>query len=143
MSQPLPPQPPQQERYQPFRRRETPRTSPRASTQAEASRPTASSTTTSSSTASTAQSNAPKRTRLSREARRNPPKLKNIDNDDNDSSDDTSVNRGDNYEWVEPLIPIVVFSPFVMLFYGALLFTLLGIKAWMAGIPMDSVFLFL
>jgi hypothetical protein len=29
------------------------------------------------------------------------------------------------------------------LVYGALLFTLLGMKAWIAGIPLESILLFL
>jgi hypothetical protein len=96
-------------------------------------------------TASTTRPDASNRTRYTRQTRgsyrdRNSNNVNSNNtttiNDDDNGSDDTSVDKEDDYEWVEPLIPIVVFGPFVILVYGALLFTLLGMKAWIAGIPL-------
>ncbi|QKX64635.1 uncharacterized protein TRUGW13939_11810 [Talaromyces rugulosus] len=145
----------QQQSFDPSRR-DSPRISPWAS----APRPPPHQTTPSTghepsrATASTTRPGASNRTRYTRQTRRsyrdrhsNDVNTNNtattINDDDESGSDDTSVDKEDDYEWIEPLIPIVVFGPFVMLVYGALLFTLLGMKAWIAGIPLESILLFL
>jgi hypothetical protein len=69
--------------------------------------------------------------------------MENDDDNNRDNDDDASTEQAHDYEWVDPLIPIFVFGPFGMLVYSTLLFVLLGMKAWMAGVPLDSILLFL
>lgn len=145
MSQPSPRQTPQQT-FTPFRKRDSPQSSPAPASPRTPNQPTPSPRPSPSrAPASSPRPDAPKRTRLTREARRNPPEKRSSNNNDgdNDSGDDDFIEHEDEYEWLDPIIPILVYSPFVFLVYSVLLFTFLCVKAWMAGIPLESMWLFL
>ncbi|CRG83427.1 hypothetical protein PISL3812_00778 [Talaromyces islandicus] len=144
MSQPSPRQT-QQQTFSPFRRRDSPRVSPWASAPRTPNHQIPSARTSPARpTAPTARRNpSSNRARSTRQTRSNRRESSSSGSSDNNNGGDVSTEQDNEYEWVDPLIPIFVFGPFVMLVYGALLFTLLGMKAWMAGVPLESILLFL